>query len=151
MWPSENILTLTLIPISIFLFLQFYDKKEIEKVFFCEIGGLKEFKSSFKTKESLYSKCKNYINRSSFIEVCRWKLSYMHIHSCYIIHICIDFKSALCKGQIISKANCQALNSSKKRTNELFFTTMRCVFVRFLEEIEDTKETFRNYLTFSSM
>ena len=24
---------------------------------------------------------------------------------------------------------------------------MRRVFVRFLEEIEDTKETFRNYLT----
>ena len=28
------------------------------------------------------------------------------------------------------------------------FTTMRRVFVRFLEEIEDTKKTFRNYLTF---
>ena len=27
---------------------------------------------------------------------------------------------------------------------------MRRVFVIFLEEIEDTKETFRNYLTFSS-
>ena len=26
---------------------------------------------------------------------------------------------------------------------------MRRVFVRFLEEIEDTKKTFRNYLTFS--
>ena len=25
---------------------------------------------------------------------------------------------------------------------------MRCVFVRFLEEIEDTKKTFRTYLTF---
>ena len=25
---------------------------------------------------------------------------------------------------------------------------MRCVFVRFLEEIEDTKKTLRNYLTF---
>ena len=40
-------------------------------------------------------------------------------------------------GQLISRANCQAINSS-----------MRCVFVRFLEEIEDTKKTFRNYLTF---
>ena len=28
-------------------------------------------------------------------------------------------------------------------------TSGRLVFVRFLEEIEDTKKTFRNYLTFS--
>ena len=53
------------------------------------------------------------------------------------------------KGQLISKANYQALNSSKKRTNEFVFTTMRRVFVRFLEEIEDSKKAFRNYLTFS--
>ena len=52
------------------------------------------------------------------------------------------------KGQLISKANCQAVNSSKKQTNEFVFTTMQRVFVRFLEEIEDTKKTFRNYLTF---
>ena len=48
------------------------------------------------------------------------------------------------KGQLISKANCQAVNSSKKRTNEFVFTIMQCVFVRFLEEIEDTKKAFRN-------
>ena len=48
------------------------------------------------------------------------------------------------KGQLISKANCQAVNSSKKRPNELVFTSMRCVFVSFLEEIEDTKKAFRN-------
>ena len=48
------------------------------------------------------------------------------------------------KGQLISKANCQAMNSSKTRTNEFVFTTMQHVFVRFLEEIEDTKKTFRN-------
>ena len=48
------------------------------------------------------------------------------------------------KGHLISKANCQAVNSSKKQTNEFAFTTMRLVFVRFLEEIEDTKKTFRN-------
>ena len=48
------------------------------------------------------------------------------------------------KGQLISKANCQAVNSSKKRTNEFVFTTMRSVFVRFLEEIEDSKKAFRN-------
>ena len=52
------------------------------------------------------------------------------------------------KGQLISKANCQAVNSSKKRTNEFVFTTMRRFFVRFLEEIEDSKKAFRNYLTF---
>ena len=53
-----------------------------------------------------------------------------------------------CKGQLISKANCQAVNSSKKQTNEFVFTTVRSVFVRFLEVIEDTKKIFRNYLTF---
>ena len=54
----------------------------------------------------------------------------------------------MAKGQLISKANCQAVNFSKKQTNEFVFTTMRCVFVRFLEEIEVTKKTFRNNLTF---
>ena len=48
------------------------------------------------------------------------------------------------KGQLISKENCHAVNSSKKRTNEFVFTTMQRVFVRFLEEIEVTKKTFRN-------
>ena len=46
------------------------------------------------------------------------------------------------KGQLILKANCQAVNSSKKQTNEFVFTTMRRVFVRFLEEIEGTKKHF---------
>ena len=44
------------------------------------------------------------------------------------------------KGQLISKANCQAVNSSKKGRNEFISTTIRRVFVRFLEEIEDTKK-----------
>ena len=44
------------------------------------------------------------------------------------------------KGRLILKGNCQAVNS-KKRTNE-FDTTMRCVIVRFWEEIEDTKKAF---------
>ena len=42
------------------------------------------------------------------------------------------------------------MNSSKKQMNEFVFTTMRRVFVRFLEEIEDSKKAFRNYLTFSA-
>ena len=46
------------------------------------------------------------------------------------------------KGQLISKPNCQAMNSSKKRTNEFLFTTMRGVFIRFLEEIEVKKRHF---------
>ena len=48
----------------------------------------------------------------------------------------------LIKGHLISKENFQAVNSSKKRTNEFVFTTMRRVFVSFLKEIEDTKKTF---------
>ena len=43
------------------------------------------------------------------------------------------------KGQLISKTNCQAMNSSKKQTNEFVFTNMRRFFVCFLEEIEDYK------------
>ena len=54
------------------------------------------------------------------------------------------------KDQLISKANCRAVNSSKKRTNEFVFTSMRCVFVCFLEEIEDSIKAFRNYLTFNA-
>ena len=34
--------------------------------------------------------------------------------------------------------------------NEFVFTSMRPVFVCFLEEVEDTKKTFRNYLTFNA-
>ena len=41
--------------------------------------------------------------------------------------------------------------SSKKRTNEFVFTSMRRVFVGLLEEIEDSKKAFRNYLTFTYM
>ena len=53
------------------------------------------------------------------------------------------------KGQLISKANCQAEDSSKKRTNEFVFTSMRRVFVGFSEESSARKKTFRDYLTFT--
>ena len=59
--------------------------------------------------------------------------------------------SVYTKGQLISKANCQAMNSSKKtnkQMNEFVLTSMRRVFVCFLEEIEDSKKAFWNYLTF---
>ena len=57
---------------------------------------------------------------------------------------------SLTKGQTKSKWFFQADVSSKKRTNEFDFTTIyndtlgQLVFVRILEEIEDTKKTFRN-------
>ena len=56
---------------------------------------------------------------------------------------------SLLKDQIISKRFFVSSISSKKRTNEFDFTTMIFVFVRFLEEIEDIKKPFRNYLTFN--
>ena len=45
-------------------------------------------------------------------------------------------------GHLILKANYQAVNASKKRTNEFVFTSMQCVFVCFLEETEDSKKVF---------
>ena len=45
-------------------------------------------------------------------------------------------------GQLISKANCQAEDSSKKRRNEFVITSMRRVFVRFLEETSARKKRF---------
>ena len=50
----------------------------------------------------------------------------------------------LFKGQLISKWFLRSSISSKKRTNEFVFTTVRIVFVRFLEEIDDPKKSFRN-------
>ena len=46
------------------------------------------------------------------------------------------------KGQSISKANCQAEDSAKKRTNEFVFTSMQRVFVRFLGESLARKKRF---------
>ena len=51
-------------------------------------------------------------------------------------------KSTVSKGQLISKANCQAEDSSKKQTNEFVFTSMRRVFVHFLEESSARKKRF---------
>ena len=50
------------------------------------------------------------------------------------------------KGQLIFKSKL-SVNSSKKRTNEFVFTSMLRVCVHFLEEIEDSKKAFRNYVT----
>ena len=43
------------------------------------------------------------------------------------------------------KENCEAVNFSRKETNEFAFTSKRRVFVCFLEEIEDSKKAFRNF------
>ena len=76
----------------------------------------------------------------------------MKDYSCWqqAIDLSLLIKTLECKGQLISKANCQAEDSSKKRTNEFVFTSMRRVFVCFLEEIEDFKKAFRNHLTFTT-
>ena len=57
------------------------------------------------------------------------------------------------KGQLISKGLFGILNSSKNEKIWLnYYDTLgRLVFVRFLEEFEDNKTTFRNYLTFSDL
>ena len=44
-----------------------------------------------------------------------------------------------------------ASSNSPERTNEFVFTTKTNLFVRFLGEFEDTKKSFRNYLTFSKL
>ena len=70
-------------------------------------------------------------------------LCYVQVYeiSCENISAC---KQYLCKGQLISKANLQAMNSSKIQINGFVFTTMRRFFVHFLEEIEYTKKKFLN-------
>ena len=44
------------------------------------------------------------------------------------------------KGQLIWKANCQAVKSFKKQMNEFAFTTIRRVFLGFLEDIKDNRK-----------
>jgi len=59
----------------------------------------------------------------------------------------------LTKGQIISKRPLVTSDSPKKRTNKFGFFCLTVLktnlFVRFLEESENTKKSFRNYLTFN--
>ena len=51
----------------------------------------------------------------------------------------------MAKGQLISKGLLGILNSSKKQRKKIDYDTSgRQVFVRFMEEFEDTKNTFRN-------
>ena len=59
------------------------------------------------------------------------------------------------KGQIISERLLVSSDSSRKQTNKFgffFLTVLKTnLFVRFLEEFEDTKKSFWNYLTFSEL
>ena len=82
------------------------------------------------------------------------------LHNYYFEEVCYPtelfhsielWNSRLDKGQLISKANCQAEDSSKKRTNEFVFTSIRRVFVRFFEESSAREKTFRDYLTFKDL
>jgi hypothetical protein len=63
-------------------------------------------------------------------------------HFCWLWSLVEIFVGCRVKGQLISKANCQAEDSSKKRTNEFVFTSMRRVFVRFFEESSARKKRF---------
>ena len=61
-------------------------------------------------------------------------INYVEIQpACWDILGCIK-KRGCVKGHLISKTNCQAKDSPKKRTNEFVFTTVRRVFVCFLGE-----------------
>ena len=46
------------------------------------------------------------------------------------------------KGQLTSKANCQAEDSPKKRTNEFVFTTVRHVFVFALAQVTALRDFY---------
>ena len=54
----------------------------------------------------------------------------------------VETKDKSTKGQLILKANCQAEDSSKKRTNEFVFTSMRRVFVCFWKNPKPEKKRF---------
>ena len=72
----------------------------------------------------------------------RLEITYVHYEYILLEDRIKFFKKA--KGQVISKWFWGSSMSSKKRTNEFVFTSMRFIFVRFLEEIDDLKKPFRN-------
>ena len=73
----------------------------------------------------------------------------------YYVLTQLNFAAFLKVRQNESKRFFQADVSSQKRTKSILLlcmkeTSSRLVFVRFLEEIEDTKKTFRNKLTYTT-
>ena len=67
------------------------------------------------------------------------KLVSLELNHIWLIAFIFPTLNRLVKGQLILKANCQAVNSSKKRTNEFIFTS---IFVHFLEESSARKKRF---------
>ena len=65
---------------------------------------------------------------------CWWREKGGHKEAKDFLKSSLIFFVPMTKGQLISKANCQAEDSPKKRRNEFVFTTVRLVFVRFLGE-----------------
>ena len=97
--------------------------------------------------------CIKMASKCIFWQYLAWNISRIFPHfkgnilvKFFLIYLCKNH--TIGTGRLISKANCQAMNSFKKWMNEFIFTTIRRVFVRFLEEIEDSRKTFWNYLTF---
>ena len=66
-----------------------------------------------------------------------------------------DQKIVLNKGQKKSKCFFLSRRLLQKMNEQILLyyyeTSGRLVFIRFLEEIEDTKKTFRNHLTFTKV
>ena len=73
----------------------------------------------------------------------------VHWYSFATVFSKILYLVPIAKGQIISKGLLVSSNPPQKQTNEFVFTTTTNSFVCFLGEFEDTKKSFRNYLTFS--
>ena len=71
---------------------------------------------------------------------------FFFIQECTKLMVLIIMKfhgSSTFKGQLILKANCQAVNSSKKQTNGFIFTSMRRDFVRFWKNPRPEKNVLR--------
>ena len=71
-----------------------------------------------------------------------------------LFDVCVVLPTKVFKGQLISKCLLGIFNSSKKRTKKVGLATIQwylksICFHSFFGRIEDTKKTFRNYLTFS--
>ena len=66
-------------------------------------------------------------------------------HSCAILlpfKIVVIFNTTSAKGQLVSKANCQAVNSSKKRTNEFVLLLCNVFSFVFWKKLKSPKRHF---------
>ena len=122
--------------------LEYYLGLLVQTVFGCLMAPSSPFLKSGKAKTHRF--CSNFQGLECFMSTSHHQV-FCNFASSQFLH---RHQWQGSKGQKMSKWIFQDDVSSKKRTNEFDFTTMRLVFVRFLEEIEDTKKTFRNHLTF---